>query len=82
VYHQAKALGDVLVVGLVPDKEIMRCKGPPVLNDEERYTLVDAVKWVDEIISGDMGHLLGGCSTCRGALKSRCVGATKANTAM
>jgi glycerol-3-phosphate cytidylyltransferase-like family protein len=49
---QAKALGDVLVVGLIPDNEILRAKGPPVLNEKERYTLVDAVKWVDEIITG------------------------------
>ena len=52
----------MLVVGLVPDKEILRCKGPPVLNDKERYTLVDAVKWVDEIISGDKGGIQGGIS--------------------
>eukprot|EP00879_Flechtneria_rotunda_P030492 GHRR01033130.1.p1 GENE.GHRR01033130.1~~GHRR01033130.1.p1 ORF type:complete len:389 (+),score=115.52 GHRR01033130.1:193-1359(+) len=50
--RQAKALGDVLVVGLIPDREIVRCKGPPVLNEQERYLLVDAVKWVDEIITG------------------------------
>lgn len=49
---QAKAMGDVLVVGLIPDHEILRAKGPPVLNEKERYTLVDAVKWVDEIITG------------------------------
>lgn len=51
---QAKALGDVLVVGLIPDSEILRCKGPPVLNEHERYLLVDAVKWVDEVIQGVM----------------------------
>lgn len=50
--HQAKALGDVLVVGLIPDKEILRCKGPPVLNEDERLLLVDNVKWVDEVITG------------------------------
>jgi hypothetical protein len=50
---QAKALGDVLVVGLIPDSEILRCKGPPVLNEKERYLLVDAVKWVDEVVSGE-----------------------------
>ncbi|WIA11990.1 hypothetical protein OEZ85_012071 [Tetradesmus obliquus] len=48
--RQAKALGDVLVVGLIPDREILRCKGPPVLNERERYLLVDAVKWVDEVL--------------------------------
>jgi len=50
--RQAKALGDVLVVGLIPDAEIMRCKGPPVLNERERLALVGAVKWVDEVLTG------------------------------
>ncbi len=50
---QAKASGDHLVVGLIPDSEILRCKGPPVLNEEERLVLVDAVKWVDEVITGE-----------------------------
>jgi ethanolamine-phosphate cytidylyltransferase len=54
---QAKALGDVLVVGLIPDSEILRCKGPPVLNERERYLLVDAVKWVDEVLQGEGGHV-------------------------
>ncbi|GLI58512.1 hypothetical protein VaNZ11_000248 [Volvox africanus] len=50
--RQAKAVGDELVVGLINDAEILRCKGPPVMNEEERYTLVEAVKWVDEILRG------------------------------
>jgi cytidyltransferase-like protein len=50
--RQAKALGDVLVVGLIPDAEILRCKGPPVLNERERLELVGAVKWVDEVLTG------------------------------
>lgn len=49
--RQAKALGDELVVGLVPDREILRCKGPPILNDEERLKLVNSVKWVDEVLT-------------------------------
>jgi ethanolamine-phosphate cytidylyltransferase len=48
--RQAKTLGDVLVVGVNPDKDIVRYKGPPVMNDEERCALVEAVKWVDEVI--------------------------------
>jgi ethanolamine-phosphate cytidylyltransferase len=48
--RQAKACGDVLVVGLVPDAEIRRCKGPPVLNDAERLAVVESCKWVDEMI--------------------------------
>lgn len=34
--RQAKALGDILVVGVHTDEEIKRCKGPPVMNDNER----------------------------------------------
>ncbi|KAG1660779.1 hypothetical protein FOA52_011320 [Chlamydomonas sp. UWO 241] len=50
--RQAKAVGDELVLGLIPDSEIVRCKGPPVMNEEERHILVEAVKWVDEVITG------------------------------
>lgn len=50
--RQAKTAGDQLVVGLIPDSEILRNKGPPVLTEEERLVLVDAVKWVDEVITG------------------------------
>ncbi|CAD7705239.1 unnamed protein product [Ostreobium quekettii] len=51
--RQAKVLGDELVVGLIPDSEVERCKGSkPVLCDDERYLLVDAVKWVDEVLTG------------------------------
>ena len=40
------------MVGLIPDSEIQRCKGPPVMNEAERYTMVESVKWVDEVITG------------------------------
>ena len=50
--RQAKTLGDELVVGLVPDSEILRCKGPPLLNEEERLEMVESVKWVDEVLTG------------------------------
>ena len=46
----AKACGDELVVGLVPDDEIRRCKGPPVLNEDERRAVVESFRWVDEIV--------------------------------
>lgn len=51
---QARAVGDELVVGLVPDSEILRCKGPPVQNEEERKIMVEAVKWVGQVITGAM----------------------------
>jgi glycerol-3-phosphate cytidylyltransferase-like family protein len=38
-------------VGLVPDSEILRCKGPPILSDAERLKLVESVKWVDEVLT-------------------------------
>ncbi len=57
--RQAKAVGDELVLGLIPDSEILRCKGPPVMNEEERYALVEAVKWVDEVIRGERGRRFG-----------------------
>ncbi|KAK9097693.1 hypothetical protein Syun_024738 [Stephania yunnanensis] len=49
--RQAKALGDVLVVGVVSDEEIISNKGPPVLSMEERLVLVKGLKWVDEVIA-------------------------------
>eukprot|EP00744_Colponema_vietnamica_P004284 GILI01006429.1.p1 GENE.GILI01006429.1~~GILI01006429.1.p1 ORF type:complete len:456 (+),score=118.35 GILI01006429.1:45-1412(+) len=48
--RQAKALGDILVVGVHSDEEITRNKGPPVINERERYALVEACKWVDEMV--------------------------------
>lgn len=35
-WAQAKACGDVLIVGVVGDEEIVRNKGPPVYTEEER----------------------------------------------
>ncbi|XP_043712894.1 ethanolamine-phosphate cytidylyltransferase-like isoform X1 [Telopea speciosissima] len=49
--RQAKALGDILVVGIVSDEEIIANKGPPVLSMEERLLLVSGLKWVDEVIA-------------------------------
>ena len=40
------------MLGLIPDKEILRCKGPPVMSEEERKTMVESVKWVGEVITG------------------------------
>eukprot|EP01025_Chloroclados_australasicus_P013633 TRINITY_DN1640_c0_g1_i4.p1 TRINITY_DN1640_c0_g1~~TRINITY_DN1640_c0_g1_i4.p1 ORF type:complete len:371 (-),score=15.64 TRINITY_DN1640_c0_g1_i4:662-1774(-) len=51
--RQARTLGDKLVVGLNSDEEIIRNKGcPPVLTQQERFTLLSSIKWVDEIIDG------------------------------
>jgi len=50
--RQAKAMGQYLVVGVHSDEEIKMHKGPPVFNEEERYKMVKAIKWVDEVIEG------------------------------
>jgi len=50
-FRQARALGDYLIVGLNPDKEVIKYKGsPPVNTDEERYQVIKACKWVDEVV--------------------------------
>lgn len=48
--RQARALGDQLIVGVVSDDEIIANKGPPVTPLHERLIMVNAVKWVDEVI--------------------------------
>ncbi|RWS27199.1 Ethanolamine-phosphate cytidylyltransferase-like protein [Leptotrombidium deliense] len=50
--RQAKAMGDYLIVGVHTDEEITRHKGPPVFNEQERYKMVRAIKWVDEVVEG------------------------------
>lgn len=50
--RQAKLLGDYLIVGVHSDEEIAKQKGPPVYNQEERYKLIRAIKWVDEVVEG------------------------------
>lgn len=48
--RQARALGDVLVVGINPAVEICKHKGPPIMTDEERRIAVESIKWVDEVL--------------------------------
>uniref|UniRef100_A0A8C9U252 ethanolamine-phosphate cytidylyltransferase n=1 Tax=Scleropages formosus TaxID=113540 RepID=A0A8C9U252_SCLFO len=50
--RQAKAMGDYLIVGVHTDAEISKHKGPPVFTEAERYKMVRAIKWVDEIVEG------------------------------
>ncbi|XP_059990370.1 ethanolamine-phosphate cytidylyltransferase isoform X5 [Lagenorhynchus albirostris] len=48
--RQARAMGDHLIVGVHTDEEIAKHKGPPVFTQEERYKMVQAIKWVDEVV--------------------------------
>lgn len=49
-FRQARALGDVLVVGVNADEDIHKYKGPPTMTTEERTVAVRACKWVDEVV--------------------------------
>ena len=48
--RQAKSFGDYLIVGVHSDEEIELHKGPPVFTAEERYKMVRAIKWVDQVV--------------------------------
>ena len=50
--HQAKALGDKLVVGLNSDESVKRLKGParPILREQDRAALVSALSSVDLVV--------------------------------
>ncbi|BFZ17888.1 hypothetical protein BsWGS_20927 [Bradybaena similaris] len=48
--RQGKEFGDKLLVGVHSDEEVTKHKGPPVYTEEERYKMVRAIKWVDEVI--------------------------------
>jgi ethanolamine-phosphate cytidylyltransferase len=45
-------LGDILVCGVNSDEEILKTKGPTVLNCKERSDILRACKWVDEVAEG------------------------------
>lgn len=48
--RQAKQLCDILVVGIHSDDEITRNKAAPVMRQDERYALMNHIKWADEIV--------------------------------
>jgi ethanolamine-phosphate cytidylyltransferase len=64
--RQAKLMGTYLIVGVHSDglylifnkslfnyislAEITKHKGPPVFNEQERYKMVRAIKWVDQVV--------------------------------
>lgn len=50
-FRKGKILGTYLIVGVNSDESIAECKGPPVLNDEERMAMVQSIKWVDEVVA-------------------------------
>lgn len=49
----AKALGDILIVGVNTDELVASYKSIPIVPFEERITLIKAIKWVDIAIPQD-----------------------------
>jgi len=47
--EKLKSMGDVVVVAISPDKSVKRRKGEgrPILNESERLSLVNSIKYVD-----------------------------------
>ena len=45
-------LGDVLVMGVNSDEEILKHKGPSILSCKERADILRSCKWVDEVHEG------------------------------
>ncbi|KAF4648534.1 Ethanolamine-phosphate cytidylyltransferase, partial [Perkinsus olseni] len=50
--RQAKAQCDVLIVGVYADEDIVPDKALPVMKQEERYSFLKHLKWVDEVVYG------------------------------
>jgi ethanolamine-phosphate cytidylyltransferase len=49
-FRLGRSLGTYLIVGVNSDASITECKGPPLMDDQERLTMVKACKFVDEVI--------------------------------
>ena len=55
---EAKSHGDWLVVALESDENVKKMKGDarPIHTQDQRKTMLEAVKWVDEVISLPFMH--------------------------
>ncbi len=53
--HDARQLGDLLVVGINTDESVARLKGPgrPILDLGERSEILLALRWVDAVVPFD-----------------------------
>lgn len=49
-FRQGKSCGTYLIVGVNSDESITRCKGAPVMNDDERLAAVSGCRFVDEVV--------------------------------
>lgn len=49
-FRLARTLGTHLIVGINSDVSITECKGPPLMNDLERMSMVESCKFVDQVV--------------------------------
>mmetsp|Transcript_27433 Transcript_27433/g.58956 ORF Transcript_27433/g.58956 Transcript_27433/m.58956 type:complete len:560 (+) Transcript_27433:50-1729(+) len=49
-FRLGRSLGTYLIVGVNSDESIKKCKGPPLMEDNERLTMVKGCKFVDEVV--------------------------------
>jgi ethanolamine-phosphate cytidylyltransferase len=49
-FRLARSLGTHLIVGVNSDESITRCKGAPLMTDQERLTMVKTCKFVDDVV--------------------------------
>jgi glycerol-3-phosphate cytidylyltransferase-like family protein len=49
-FRLARSLGTHLVVGVNSDESITQCKGPPLMNNEQRLVMVQSCKFVDDVV--------------------------------
>jgi len=51
-FRLGRSLGTELIVGVNSDHTIKKCKGAPLMNDDERLMMVRGCKFVDEVVEG------------------------------
>lgn len=49
-FKQAKALGDHLIIGVLSDQDVNSYKRVPILTLQERVAVIQACKYVDEVV--------------------------------
>lgn len=56
-FKKARAFGDYLIVGVLADDTVEGYKRQPIVSLEDRVKVIEACKYVDEVIVGPPPHL-------------------------
>lgn len=51
---ECRKLGDYLVVGVLTDEVIESYKKRPIMKFEERFTMAQSIRWIDEVVRQDV----------------------------